>query len=292
MAVIYRHLKPCGEVFYIGIGEKVDRAYDTNKRSKFWKDLVRRHGHEVQVLKSDLTWEEACELETVLIMYYGRRDLKTGTLVNMTDGGQGSKGAKPQIYSQERLLKMRDYRIKASEKNIKYICTKTLKTFGSITLCSEYVNIKVCTLLAYLNPNIPSSRNITTIMLYEDYLKYGVIEPEIKRNKPRECINTLTKEIFNSISSAAKSENMTFARLYGMLSDSRVFNRTNIVFLDDYDGEVHLPQEQTEKTGVKIRNIKTEEIFPSKASLARHLGVSEATVTNWIRKEKIEYEYV
>jgi len=37
MAVVYRHLKPCGEVFYIGIGNDKDRAYSKRGRNKFWK---------------------------------------------------------------------------------------------------------------------------------------------------------------------------------------------------------------------------------------------------------------
>ena len=92
--VIYRHLKPNGEVFYIGIGSE-KRAYQKNPRSDFWKRVVSIHGYEVQILKSDLTWEDACELEILLISWYGRRNLNTGTLVNMTEGGDGSVGYSP-----------------------------------------------------------------------------------------------------------------------------------------------------------------------------------------------------
>ena len=88
---IYQHLKPNGEVFYIGIGrsKKYKRAFSKYKRSTFWKQVVEKHGYEVQILKSSLTWDEACELEKILISYYGRRDLGKGTIVNLTDGGDG-----------------------------------------------------------------------------------------------------------------------------------------------------------------------------------------------------------
>ena len=89
--VIYRHLKPNGEVFYIGIGS-VTRAYTKQGRNSYWRNIVNKYGYEVQILKEDLSWEEACELECILIEYYGRRDLGTGTLVNMTDGGEGTLG--------------------------------------------------------------------------------------------------------------------------------------------------------------------------------------------------------
>ena len=64
--VIYRHLKPNGEVFYIGIGSEKKKK-QKNPRSDFWKRVVSIHGYEVQILKSDLTWNDACELEILLI---------------------------------------------------------------------------------------------------------------------------------------------------------------------------------------------------------------------------------
>ena len=95
MAVIYRHIRlDNNEVFYVGIGKNENRAYDT-RRSNIWKSITNKTDYEVQVLKSDLIWEDACELEKILISYYGRRDLGLGTLVNMTDGGDGTIGFTP-----------------------------------------------------------------------------------------------------------------------------------------------------------------------------------------------------
>jgi len=88
--VLYRHLKPNGEVFYIGIGDKY--RPNSKKRSKWWKRIVDKYGYEIEILKRNITWEEACEYEKILISWYGRLDKKTGTLVNMTDGGDGSSG--------------------------------------------------------------------------------------------------------------------------------------------------------------------------------------------------------
>ena len=94
---VYRHLKPNGETFYIGIGTD-NRPYQKKSRSKFWKDIVKKYpNYEVQVLKSDLNWKDACELEQILISYYGRRDLGEGTLVNLTDGGEGSSNLSQHI---------------------------------------------------------------------------------------------------------------------------------------------------------------------------------------------------
>ena len=90
--VIYIHRKPCGQVFYVGIG-KPSRAYDKNGRSLFWRKTINKYpNYEVIVLKRNLTIEDACELEILLIDYYGRKDLGLGSLVNLTNGGEGVIG--------------------------------------------------------------------------------------------------------------------------------------------------------------------------------------------------------
>lgn len=98
--VVYRHRKPNGEVFYVGIGNE-KRPYVKKGRSEFWFNTVKKHGYEVEVIAKGLSWEDACELEEFLIEEYGRRDLRLGTLVNMTDGGDGAKGRKNGPHSAE-----------------------------------------------------------------------------------------------------------------------------------------------------------------------------------------------
>lgn len=90
---LYRHLKPCGEVFYIGVGKSkgCKRAYSRNNRNKWWENKIKKYpNYEVQILKTGLTKEDAIELEKILISWYKRRDCCGGTLVNMTDGGEGT----------------------------------------------------------------------------------------------------------------------------------------------------------------------------------------------------------
>ena len=68
---LYRHLKLNGEVFYIGIGKTKNfkRAYERQHRSSWWMSVVNKYDYEVQILKTGLTKEEACELETILISW-------------------------------------------------------------------------------------------------------------------------------------------------------------------------------------------------------------------------------
>ena len=93
MAVVYRHRRlDTNEIFYIGIGKTEKRAYAKKGRNTHWKRIVNKVDYTVEIIFDNLTWKEACELEKSLIWLYGRRDLETGTLVNMTNGGEGTLG--------------------------------------------------------------------------------------------------------------------------------------------------------------------------------------------------------
>jgi hypothetical protein len=89
--IVYRHIRlDKNEPFYIGIGTDEKRAYRKSGRNKYWKNIISKTDYEVQILFYDLTKEEAVDKEKELIMLYGRKDLGFGTLVNMTDGGDGT----------------------------------------------------------------------------------------------------------------------------------------------------------------------------------------------------------
>lgn len=80
------------EIFYVGIGTQKNykRAYDIYDRSSFWKKVFKKSKISVEILHENLSWETACKIEIELIAKYGRKNLNKGTLVNLTDGGQGS----------------------------------------------------------------------------------------------------------------------------------------------------------------------------------------------------------
>lgn len=85
--------------FYVGKGtldpkRGVQRPW-SNVRSAFWKSVVAQHGFTVVINATGLTEAEAFEMERRLIAQIGRRDLGTGTLVNLTPGGEGVLGREP-----------------------------------------------------------------------------------------------------------------------------------------------------------------------------------------------------
>jgi hypothetical protein len=93
MAYIYRHVRlDLNQPFYIGIGNShaYKRAYTKDSRNKYWKNIVTKTEYRVEIILDGLTWEEACEKEIEFITLYGRKDLGKGSLVNLTNGGEGT----------------------------------------------------------------------------------------------------------------------------------------------------------------------------------------------------------
>lgn len=89
MAVVYQHRRnDTGDVFYIGIGSKKDRAKSRYGRNLYWKNIVNKVGYTIEILHTNISRSEAEKIETELIQKFGRKDLGLGNLVNLTDGGE------------------------------------------------------------------------------------------------------------------------------------------------------------------------------------------------------------
>lgn len=88
---VYRHIRLDKNIpFYIGIGKDTNRPYNKKDRSNFWKNIICKTKYIVEILFDNLTKEQAIEKEKEFVKLYGRIDLKTGTLCNMTCGGDGT----------------------------------------------------------------------------------------------------------------------------------------------------------------------------------------------------------
>lgn len=90
MYYVYLHKKLNGEVFYVGKG-KGRRAYSKHSRNPHWNNIVNKHGFVAEIVLSGLQEWYAFELEKDMISYYGLKS-DGGTLVNMSDGGEGNSG--------------------------------------------------------------------------------------------------------------------------------------------------------------------------------------------------------
>lgn len=126
---LYIHTrKDNGGIFYVGIGDS-KRPYSKYRRNKFWHNVVKKHDFVVTILKTDMSWKEACDLEINMIAFYGRRDNKKGCLVNMTNGGEGAKGL---IVSEETKQKTKERMTGKNNPNFnKNISGKNNPNFGN-----------------------------------------------------------------------------------------------------------------------------------------------------------------
>ena len=90
MSLVYQHRrKDTGEIFYIGIGESIKRAYDKTNRNEIWKRIAQETEYDIEIIENNISREEAKNIERKLISEYGRIDKSTGILSNKSIGGEG-----------------------------------------------------------------------------------------------------------------------------------------------------------------------------------------------------------
>jgi hypothetical protein len=83
---VYAYLRKSDDTpYYIGKG-KGNRAWDKGHSCTVPNDTSK-----IVLLKENISEQEALDLEIELIAQYGRKDLGTGILRNLTDGGEGSR---------------------------------------------------------------------------------------------------------------------------------------------------------------------------------------------------------
>jgi hypothetical protein len=83
---VYAYLREDLTPYYIGKGSG-KRAWTSTRVTSKPTDLSR-----ICILQNNLTEQEALDLEVKLIAQYGRKDIGTGILRNLTDGGDGVSG--------------------------------------------------------------------------------------------------------------------------------------------------------------------------------------------------------
>ncbi len=106
---VYRHIRlDKNQPFYIGISSKLNknfrsekaeyfRAYTFTTRNKIWNDIKKKTDIDVEIIFETTDYELLLKKEKEFIKLYGRIDLKTGILANMTDGGEGIVGLSDEV---------------------------------------------------------------------------------------------------------------------------------------------------------------------------------------------------
>lgn len=94
---IYIHYTLDNIPFYVGKGTK-NRCLHKSNRSKWWNNIINKYGYYIEIQEINLNEDECFQKEIYWIEYFGRKELNKGTLINLTNGGEGVSG---RIYTEE-----------------------------------------------------------------------------------------------------------------------------------------------------------------------------------------------
>ena len=217
--VVYIHRKATNrEIFYVGIGTP-ERPYNKSKsdRSEFWHKIVDRHGYDVEVIHTGISWEDACDIEKDLIELIGRRNLGLGTLVNLTDGGEGTQGV---VWSDERKAEasanytqeMRDASSELHSRPV--IDTATGIEYSAMGVACDELGFKVSTITDQLRGR--SSIQPYNTLRYLDDLnpKQKVLKYVYRKDNkilPKNVIDIATNTVYDSMKTACKDMGISYA---------------------------------------------------------------------------------
>lgn len=221
---LYRHIRlDKNEPFYIGIGTKTlrcqyERANSKASRSSIWKNIVKKTEYEIEILLESDDYEFIKQKEIEFIKMYGRIDKGTGTLSNLTNGGDGTLG---RVVTEEVKERHRaGWNPKSNTNKKKVIDFVTKKVFDSMKEAAEYNNYSQPFFMNAMNGKCP---NYTTLVLLENYTgkeKTDNLSEMQTRNrsiggkkgsftKSKRVINLETLVIWNSTQDAYKGENIS-----------------------------------------------------------------------------------
>lgn len=213
---VYLHIREdTGMPFYVGIGckKKYKRSFETSfsKRNNIWINIFNKTSCISNVIYTDLTWGEACEIERTLISFWGRINNSTGILANMTDGGEGAAGV---IFTKERIEKISNALKGKSTSDVhKAKCRQRRQT--------EETKEKI----RLLKTGIKASEETRAKMRINNMK--GILASVKKISKP--VIDTVTGEKFDKVRDAAKKLGITHGYLSGMLL-GRYKNKTTLKY--------------------------------------------------------------
>lgn len=106
MPYVYRHVRlDKNEVFYIGIGmidnDDYKRSRSKSGRNKMWWGIFKKSKIEIEIVITDIPAHMIFDKEKEFIALYKRKS-HGGTLVNLTDGGEGTNGVFVSIETRSR----------------------------------------------------------------------------------------------------------------------------------------------------------------------------------------------
>lgn len=274
---IYRHIRPdTNEVFYIGKGSNISRATNqrmiSKERSEWWKRIVAlNNGNYKKEIIFECDDEKFCfEKEQEFIALYGRKDLGNGTLVNMTNGGDGATGI---IITEKQKI---DTSIRSSKKVIDVLSGKI---YHSATIASKENKIAYTQLSGYLTGKLT---NTTSLVYHSVYLDKGeqycidnlINQKWFNKCSSKEVVNLKTGEEFVNAKEAAISVNISPRYFRNML-------------IGTYPNKTHFqykhPQKKWNRNRKKVQDIVSGFIYDSISDAANAIGIHTAYLQGMLK---------
>ena len=292
MAYVYRHRRlDKNEIFYIGISDSVKegihRANNKSTRNNIWKKISNKTDYSVEIIASNIDIEDAKELEIFLINIYGRIDLKTGSLSNMTDGGDGATKPSEDSINKRRpsLQKTHSKKCISFESGIEYESLKSACKILNINYGwqKQAVRKQSPTALFYYKEN---PFKLRTTRYKETTIK--------KPPTGKVVVSFSSGKEYISLSEACRQENLN----YGAQLDAtkKQFTTAKFYFKDEFfilktkeevaENKIRLIKEKQSKgeyKGRKVENLKTKEVYPNLRIACENLGLVYASERSRIR---------
>lgn len=216
---LYRHIRlDKNEPFYIGIGTKPKKAIRTHEgeysrayakgksnRGNYWRRIVAKTNYEVEILMESDDYEFIKQKEIEFIALYGRENKGTGTLCNLTDGGDGVIGRIISEETREKMSKAAKGKTVSEETKLKISLHNIGKTWSEEKRAAH-------------EKSIPRGEN-----------HHGV----------RILLNTQTGIFYYTIAEAAHCNNLTKSALTNMLYGTS--RHTSPVIYAESEGDGHYP---------------------------------------------------
>lgn len=233
---LYRHIrKDKEEPFYIGIGTKnkddlqyytYTRSTSTSNRNRIWHSITSKSGYNVEVLIESDDYEFVKQKEKEIIKLYGRLNIGTGSLCNLTDGGEGVAGHVISEETRTKLINSHKGKRLSPESQAKRVKTLKEKYAKNPPVCTEAQKEK---LRAY---QLGRKQSAETIEKRVSKIR-GVKRPDmIERGRlqlSKKVVDTKTNTVYSSIKEAAGYVGIRYTTLRAMLKGQNP-NKTSLTY--------------------------------------------------------------